>query len=92
MKRFCLRAVLTAALLAALCALSGCGAFPCLSQALRGSPVPFTLEISLDPRAPGGAAAAWDPDRALVDGVDVTVTGEDASPTLSVTILLRPGW
>ena len=84
MKRFCLRAVLTAALLAALCALSGC--------ALRGSPVPFTLEISLDPSAPGGAAAAWDPDRAPVDGVDVTVTGEDASPTLSVTILLRPGW
>ena len=91
MKQSCLRAVFTIILLAALCALTGCSAFPHLSQVLRGSPVPFTLEISLDPGTPGGAAVTWDPDTAPVDGVEVTVTGEEPAPTLSVTVLLRPG-
>lgn len=90
MKQSCLRAFFTIMLLAALCVLTGCSAFPRLSRVLRDSPAPFTLEITLEPGTPGGAAVTWDPASAPVDSVEVTVTGEEPAPTLSVTVLLRP--
>lgn len=93
MKRASIRTVLAGALLAALlCLLAGCRAFPHLTQALGGELPAITLAISLDPDAPEESAVSWSPASAPIDSAAVTEASGDPSPTLTVTVRLRPGW